>query len=284
MTPRTVASFVALLLAGLGLQRPAAAQGDPAREIQEIARAIDEQLQEIDRLLLESGKKGQPRQKPKELLQQANEKSQSVEQGIETLIDKLQQMKNQGGGSGQPDPNQSPQDQQGQPEQQGQGQGKPQPGQGQRNRNENQTPDIAERQRNGQEPGSEPQGQQGQEGQKPGEQPGQQNQPGQQGQQGQEQPVGPDGKPLGGQETKDGGRNTAGNRQPEPDLGPGNRGQGEGSWGELQPYMNFLKNRGSAPPQVPEKFRKYYEAWLKQNPGEAKPNGAGPGGNGGKNR
>jgi hypothetical protein len=28
--------------------------------------------------------------------------------------------------------------------------------------------------------------------------------------------------------------------------------------------MNFLKNRGSRPPEVPEKFRKYWEAHLKQ--------------------
>ena len=87
------------------------------------------------------------------------------------------------------------------------------------------------------------------------------------------------GQPQGGQETKDGGKNTTGNRQPEPETGPGNPGTGEGSWGELQPYMNFLKNRGSPPPQVPEKFRKYYEAWLKQNPGTTGPGaGSTPGG------
>jgi hypothetical protein len=263
MTVRTVSPFLALLLVGLGLARPTSAQGDPVREIKEIARAIDEQLQEIDRLLLESGKKGQPRQKPKELLQQADAKSQSVEQGIDTLIEKLQQMKNQGGGGGG-QPHEQNQDQS-QQDQSGQGQPRPQPGQGQRNRNENKTPDIAERPQNGNQPDGQPQGQPGQ--------PGQQ---GQQGQQpGQQQPLGPDGKPLGGQESHDGGRNTTGNRQPEPELGPGNPGQGEGSWGELQPYMNFLKNRGSTPPQIPEKFRKYYEAWLKQNAGS--PGAAGTG-------
>jgi hypothetical protein len=29
--------------------------------------------------------------------------------------------------------------------------------------------------------------------------------------------------------------------------------------------MNFLKNRGSAP-KVPEKYRKYWDAYLKQKP------------------
>jgi hypothetical protein len=258
MTNRIMFPF-ACVAAWLGLAPALPAQGDPIREIQEIARAVDEQLQEIDRLLLESGKKSQPRQKPKELLQQAGERSQAVEDGIDTLIEKLQQMKNQGGGGSsssdqQPDPNQQNQDQ----GQQGQ-QPKPQ-GQGQRNRNENKTPDIAPRP--GEKPGGEQPGGEQPGGEKPQGQ-GQQPQPGE----GTCPKPGGDGQPQGGEETKDGGKNTTGNRQIEPETGPGTAGSGEGSWGELQPYMNFLKNRGSPPPQVPEKFRKYYEAWLKQNPG-----------------
>ena len=71
---------------------------------------------------------------------------------------------------------------------------------------------------------------------------------------------------MGGQETKDGGQNRTGNRSPNDPTGPGNPGQGEGSWGELQSYVNFLKNKGSAP-KVPEKYRKYWEAYLKQKQG-----------------
>jgi hypothetical protein len=63
------------------------AQGmDPAKEIQEIARAVEEQLQEIDRLLLESSKKNQPRSAPRDRLDEAKEKSQAAADGIEKLI------------------------------------------------------------------------------------------------------------------------------------------------------------------------------------------------------
>ena len=80
----------ALLGAILSATDTAAAQTPEAmREIQEIATRIDEQLREIDRLLLESSKKGQPRQTPKQLLQQAKDRSEAVESGIDKLIEKL---------------------------------------------------------------------------------------------------------------------------------------------------------------------------------------------------
>lgn len=231
--------FLPILLAVLAPLAALRAQDPEAvREIQEIARRVDEQLQEIDRLLLESGKKGQARSKPKDLLQQAKQRSESVEGGIDELIDKLNQMKNQSG-SGQPDEDQQSQGQQGQQRQQ-------QQQQGQQNRRENQTPDLVDRRK-----------QQGQ------QQPGQQ-QPGQQEQQPGEQPQ--DGKPEGGQESKDGGQNRPGRAPDDGGVGPANAATGDGTWGELQPYMNFMKNRGSRPPQVPEKFRKYWEAYLKQKP------------------
>ncbi len=221
------------------------AQGaDPAKEIAELAKRVAEQLEEIDRLLLESSKKNQPRSTPTEKLQQARATSETVESGIDELIEKLNQMKNQGGG-GQGEDQQQKQDQQ-------QQQGQEQQQQGRNQRRENQTPDFVQQPKEGQ-----------QQGQKPGEQqPGQQ-QPGGQQPQGQQQgksnPEGPD-------QSKDPGQNTTGNRQPEPELGPGQQGTGEGSWGELQDYVNFLKNRGS-PPKVPEKFRKYWEAYLRNKRG-----------------
>jgi hypothetical protein len=43
--------------------------------------------------------------------------------------------------------------------------------------------------------------------------------------------------------------------------------------------MNFLKNRGSRPPDVPEKFRKHWEAYLKQKQGGG---ARGAGGDGGR--
>ena len=79
----------------MGLLLPfgdAAAQmgGDPTREIREIADAVDAQLKEIDRLLLESGKKAQERARPKQLLDDVVERNKTVDDGLEKLIEKLE--------------------------------------------------------------------------------------------------------------------------------------------------------------------------------------------------
>ncbi|MBX3463341.1 MAG: hypothetical protein KF830_09230 [Planctomycetes bacterium] len=226
--------FLLLTLIALGTQGLLAQGRDPMREIQEIARTIDEQLQEIDRLLLESGRQNQARSRPKELLQQASERGTAVEGGIDRLIEKLTEMKNQSSSGSSSDDQQ----QQQQPSPSGQGRPQPSPGQPQ-NRRESGTPDFVQQP---QPAGQEPQGQQ--EPARPQ----------------------PDGRPEGGQDAADTAENRPGNRQLEPELGPGQAGQGDGTWGELQPYVNFLKNRGSAP-KVPEKYRKYWEAYLKQKQG-----------------
>ena len=227
------ARFFAMLVLAGAAALPAQG-GDPMREIQEIARQVDEQLQEIDRLLLESGRRDQQRQRPKELLQQARERSVDVEKGIDKLIEELTKLKQQQ----QQQSSSSSQDQQ---DQQQQSQDEQRQRQGQRNRRENQTSEFTQRQRN--QSGEQQQQQQGQ-------------------QQG-EQPMPEGQQPNGGQETPDGGENRRGNQPPESELGPGQPGTGEDGWGELQPYVNFLKNRGSMP-KVPEKYRKYWEAYLKQ--------------------
>jgi hypothetical protein len=219
-------AFVAAALLAAFTTPAMPAQDDPIREIQEIAKAIDEQMQEIDRLLLESGKRNQDRSKPKELLQKAAEAGTGVEQGIDQLIEKLTKLKNESG---------QPQQSEGEPQDKPQGQQRPQSGQQQGNRRENQNPDFVPQPPQGEQPG--------QQCQKPEPKPG-------------------EGQPQGGQESPDKPENRTGNRQPEPELGPGNPGQGDETWGELQPYVNFLKNRGSAP-KVPERYRKYWEAYLK---------------------
>jgi hypothetical protein len=211
-----------------------AQQPDPREEIKEIARSIDEQLQQIDKLLLESSKKNQARSTPKELLQKAHEQSTTAESGIDQLIEKLNQMKQQGQ-SGSQGEEQQPQDQQGQPREQ--------QGQGQQNRRENQNPAFVKQPPQDQQQGQKP------EGQKPDQKPS-------------------DGRPEGGQETPGPGENTRGNRPLESELGPPNPGQGSENWGELQSYANFLKNRGSAPTKVPEQYRKYWEAYLRQKQGK----------------
>jgi hypothetical protein len=221
--------------------------GDPSKEIKEIATAIDRQLKEIDDLLRESGRKGQKRNKPKELLEKAAEGSDTVQDGIEKLIEKLNDMKNQSSQS-QPsqDESQDQQDQQGQQQSQDSQsqQGEQQQGQNGQQRRENDNPNFVQQPQEGEEPGQEGQPK-GQEGEKPGEQ-----------QQGQ------DGQPKGGKESKDGGANRTGNKPPNSPTGPGQPGTGEGDWGGLQPYLNFLRNRGSSP-KVPAKYRKYYDAYLK---------------------
>ena len=63
-----------------------------------------------------------------------------------------------------------------------------------------------------------------------------------------------------------------GNNQPENETGPGKPGTGNESWGELQPYLNSLKNRGSAP-KIPQKYRKYWKAYLKNKKAQGKQGG-----------
>ncbi|MCB9879659.1 MAG: hypothetical protein H6835_18855 [Planctomycetes bacterium] len=254
---RRVLSFV--FGAALFVVATPAQGGDPTEEIKELARQIDEQLQEIDRLLLESARSNQTPKAPREMLKEAAEKSITVQDGIDKLIEKLNEMKDQSGGSSSED---SQQQQQGQQQQQQQdGQSQPQNGGRPGQRRENQTPDFVQQPQQGQQPG-EQQGQQ----QQPGEQQQQQQQQGQQpdGQQPgeQQQPQSGEGQPLGGQEQHAEGQNRTGQLPPD-ELGPGQPGTGEQAWGELQRYTNFLKNRGVTP-KVADKYRKYYEAYLKQ--------------------
>lgn len=244
-----LAKLLFALIAIAAASAPATAQGaDPGQEIQELARRIDEQLTEINRLLLESGKQNQARSQPKEMLREVTERSTSVQEHMDELIKKLTEMKNQSSSSGESEDQQQKQDQQ-------QG-AKPKPNSGKQGpRRENQNPDFV-KQPQGQD-GQEP-GQEGQPQPKPGEQPGGQ-QPGDK-QPGQQKPQ--NGKPDGGQQDPSRGENTRGNNELQPDIGPGNRGEGEQGWGDLPSYVNFLKNRGSSP-KVPEKYRKYWDAYLK---------------------
>ena len=91
--------FWALALTAPLSTLPAQFGGNPMEEIKEIADAVDKQLKEIDRLLLESGKKGQARKAPKEMLEQASEGSKIAEDGIDKLIEKLSEMSQQSSSS-----------------------------------------------------------------------------------------------------------------------------------------------------------------------------------------
>lgn len=257
----------ALVCAGAALLAPLRAQ-DPEllRELQEIATRVEGQLREIDRLLLEAAQKGQPRQKPKAMLEQTAEQSRAVESGIDALIDKLQQMKNQSSSSSssssqdqqqqQQQSQQDQQDQQQQPQQQ-------QQQRNQRNRRENQNPEFV--QQPGQEQQPQPQPGEGAQGQP---QPQPQPQPGEPGQQ-PNQP-GRDGQPQGGRADQTSGVNRTGNRPNEGEAGAAATSQGSGQWGELQGYVNDLKNRGSLP-KLDEKYRRYWDAYLKSGANQPRP-------------
>lgn len=247
--PKHLSFWLASMLLPLSQLPAQMGGGDPREEIKEIATSIDKQLKEIDDLLRESGRQGQTRNKPKELLEQAAENSLTVQDGIEKLIEKLNDMKNQSGsGSGEPSPDQK--DGQGKP-QDGQPQdGQPQPGQGSQQRRENDNPDFVQQPQEGQDGKPKGEGEQKPGGEQPQSKPG-------------------EGDPKGGQQGTDGGENRVGKRPPNDPTGPGQPGQGEGDWGGLQPYLNFLRNRGASP-KVPEKYRKYYEAYLKNKAKEKK--------------
>lgn len=74
--------------------------------------------------------------------------------------------------------------------------------------------------------------------------------------------AGKTGEPTGDREVPDPGEQRTG-APPTPDpTGPGQPGAGEAGWGELPPYLQFLRHRGSRP-RMPDAFRKFYEAYLK---------------------
>lgn len=226
---------ILILAFPLALSAPLAAQ-DPAEEIKQIVQRIDEQMRTIDQWLLESARKGEAASKGHELLQKGQQHSDKVVEDIDELIKKLQQMRQQSQRSQSQPQDQQQQDQQGQQQQR-------QRNQQNRNRTENERQEFVQ-----QEP---------QEGQQQQPQPGKpEPQPGRQ-------------KPDGPEASPDPGENRPGNRPPDNGTEKVAPGAGDGTWGELPNYANFLKNKGSAP-KVPEKFRKYYEGYLKEEAGKGK--------------
>ena len=107
--------------------------------------------------------------------------------------------------------------------------------QGRQQRRENQTPDMVDQQRQQQD---------------------------QQDQQQQNPPGGRDTPPEDGPEQPTEGVNRTDGVDLNRTTGDGAAANEAGDWGNLQPYLNFLKNRG-AEPKVPEKYRRYFEAYIK---------------------
>ena len=205
---------------------------DPRDEIRRIVEQVNEELREIDRLLQETAKRPADGAgaggSPVKRLEESATRSGKVVEGIDELLKKLEEMRQQNqqqGGEG--DPQERQQDEQQQQQQQRN-----------RQRQENQRPDVIQQDR------------QQQQGQQPGEQQQPQDQQGQQ-----QQPSGPD-------QHQGQGQNRPGQDPTQDPSAPGQRGDGRQNWGDLPPYVNELKQRGS-PPKVPEKFRQFWEAYLK---------------------
>ncbi len=254
----------ALILGGLlaVIASPAlVAQNEAVDVVKKIASEVESEMKQIDQLLQQSSRpQGKSSEAARELVGRSQESIEKVVRGMDRMIDELQKMAQQGQSqSGQNRPSnqqdqqqqdQQQQGQQGQPQEgqgQPQGQGRPQGGQGQRE--EIQTPELAEREGQGQQP--QGQGQQGQ------EQPGQeQGQPGQANPQGTQPQDGPAG-------ARDPGQNRTGGNPLESPTERAERAIEDGGWGELQRYVPPDHLR-SGVPEVPAKYRRLHEAFQRR--------------------
>lgn len=223
-------------------------EGDPQERIKEIARKVAEEMKEIDRMLLEAASRsrqgatsgeaagttgeaagGMERsvERMRQLLQQSSTSQGQTVQNISELIREIESMKGSGSSQGD-DPN-------GQGGQGRQDMNRQDPGQGQQGqqgtRDQTMTPEMV-RQQQGQ-----------QEGQEPGKPEG--------------------GDPTGNQENPAGGQNTRTGQQPDGATDRVERNDEAAQWGNLPKYLQFLQGRGGAP-EVPDRYRKYVEAFVKQ--------------------
>lgn len=211
--------------------------GDTQERIRKIVQEVAKEMQEIDRLLLQGGTaealRGLDRnvRRIDELLKQSSSSQAEVVRGIEELIQQIQSMP-PSGSSSQGDESQ---DQSERPDRR--------PGSQQRpgeQRNRIETPDMV---RQGQQQGQDQQQQQQQEGQR--RERGQRD-------------------PRSGQDDRSAGEQRPAN-QPPPADGTENVDHGDDAarWGQLPKYLQFVQSRGGLP-EVPEKYRKLYEAYTKQ--------------------
>jgi hypothetical protein len=207
------------------LATPVAAQVGPEETIRKILEEVGKEMQEIDRLLLQSARQpasdGMERnvERLRELMDQTTNSQDRVVRGLDQLIEEIQRMAQQSSssqGGEQPPQDQQPQD------------GEQQQPQGQGTREQTQTPDLV---RQGEQQGQpEPQdGQDPQDGRDPQ-------------QMGQNQPA----APPPGDATEEVER----------------PGDAEG-WGDLPRYIQLLHTRGGVP-DVPEKYRRAYEAYQRR--------------------
>ncbi|MHC5064764.1 MAG: hypothetical protein ACYTG5_12415 [Planctomycetota bacterium] len=213
----------------LMLASPSQAQISPEENIKKILQAIDEEMREIDRLLMESSRRDaaggmeKAAERLKDLMQQGQVTQDQVVQDITKLIEELESMQsnNQQSSQGQ---------QQSQSDQSGQ-----KPGDQQRStRQNNRTPEMVDQ-------GGQDQKQQGENQPQQGEKP-------------------QDARDQAFQE----GENKPAGARPEDGTERVERDSEDARWGDLPKYARFLMNRGALP-EVPEKYRRLVEAYQKQS-------------------
>ncbi len=223
------------LLAAAFCSAPLQAQISPQQAVRKIADEVQTQMREIDRLLLESSRAREGGEGVRELMGRTKESQQTVVEGIDRLIDELQNLARQQQSS-------SSQSQQGQQGEQGgepQDRGEPQPGgepRGSGTRREIETTELAEQANRGEQP--RPEGQQ------------------------QEQPQ-PGERADDGRQTQDPDRNTATGAAREGGTESVEREADAERWGDLQKYMPPEYHRAGAP-EVPAKYRRLHEAFQRR--------------------
>ena len=253
MTHRFPAWLLLPVLCANGLH----AQIDTAQaRVKHLMEQVDTEMKEIDRLLLTGAGRGaaagaqtaaeRSSKKLSELLLQARKSQDSAGENIKKLIEELEKLSQQNQQQQQQQDDQQNQDdqQKSQGQQQDRQRQQQQQQQGDQQRQQQQagvqTPDMVKQQQ------EEQQRQQQHQGQKPE----QQKQP-----KDGEQPTGPDQNPTTGQ-------NKVGGKPPQAGEEQVPRGVDSQRWGVLPKYLEFMHARGSLP-EVPERYRRLYEAYLK---------------------
>lgn len=243
------------------------AQIDTAQaRVKHLMEKVDSEMKEIDRLLLTSAGRGaaagaqtaaeRNSKKLAELLSQARKNQESAGENIKKLIEELDKLSQQNQQQQQQQDDQQSQDEQqkSQGQQQDRQRQQQQQQQGDQQRQQQQagvqTPDMVKQQEQ----------QEQQQHQQQGQKPEQHKQP-----KDGEQPTGPEQNPTTGQ-NKVGGKPPQGGEEQVP------RGIDTQRWGVLPKYLEFMHARGSLP-EVPERYRRLYEAYLKsgQKPPASEP-------------
>lgn len=235
-TPRLTLCLLAALGSVFAWTAPVTAQVDPREQIERVLDDISEQMDEIDRLLLQASREGKSTsseaggsssagesgKRVRDLIDRTQKGHDNVVKGIDELIEALNKMQGSGGGGGgQFQPGEA---------QRSQGQIEDQPQAGERQQSD--TPDQVD--------------------QRPG-----QNQPQPGGQNPQDSEV-----PQDGQEQPGNPENRVGGTAPEGGTEQAVRDEDNRVWGRLPPYLQFLQRRGSRP-ELPEKYRRLREAYQK---------------------